>query len=104
MINWIKRCFRYVFSFVGVFLYIGATASEKATRLGRWLYEDMSRWIFGASVAFICVISFWTGFYLVLHFGKGMMVKRDSAFDGVLLVALPAGHPKARYSARHSNF
>tara|TARA_B000000565_G_scaffold19495_1_gene13691 strand:- start:78 stop:302 length:225 start_codon:yes stop_codon:yes gene_type:complete len=54
MINWIKRCFRYVFSFVGVFIYIGATASEKATRLGRWLYEDMSRWIFGASVAFMC--------------------------------------------------
>ena len=50
------------------------------------------------------VISFWTGFYLVLHFGKGMMVKRDSVFDGVLLVALPAGHPKARYSARYSNF
>ena len=25
-----------------------------------------------------------------------MMVKRDSTFDGVLLVALPAGHPKAR--------
>ena len=53
MINWIKRCFRYVFSFVGVFIYIGATASEKATRLGRWLYEDMSRWIFGALVAFM---------------------------------------------------
>ena len=32
------------------------------------------------------------------------MVKRDYAFDGVLLVALPVGHPKARYSARHSNF
>ena len=32
------------------------------------------------------VISFWTGFYLVLHFGKGMMVKRDSAFDGVLVM------------------
>ena len=54
MINWIKRCFRYVFSFVGVFMYIGATAGEKASSLGRWLHEDMSRWIFGASVSFVC--------------------------------------------------
>ena len=53
MINWIKRCFRYVFSLVGVFMYIGATAGERASRFGRWLYEDMGRWIFGASVAFI---------------------------------------------------
>ena len=53
MINWIKRCFRYVFSFVGVLMYIGATAGERASRFGRWLYEDMGRWIFGASVAFI---------------------------------------------------
>ena len=53
MINWIKRFVRYILSFVGVVVYISATAGEKASRLGRWLYEDMSRWIFGASVAFI---------------------------------------------------
>ena len=53
MVNWIKRCFRYGFSFVGVILYIGATAGGKASKLGQWLYEDMNRWIFGASVVFI---------------------------------------------------
>ena len=53
MVNWIKRCFRYVFSFVGVFLYIGATGGGKASKFGQWLYEDMNRWIFGASVVFM---------------------------------------------------
>lgn len=53
MINWIKRSVRYIFSFVGVFVYIGATAGEKTSRLGQWLYEDMSRWIFGASITFM---------------------------------------------------
>ena len=53
MVNWLKRCFRYVFSFGGVFLYISATVGEKASKFGQWLYEDMSRWIFGASIAFM---------------------------------------------------
>ena len=53
MVNWLKRCFRYVFSFAGVFLYIGATVGEKASKFGQWLYEDMNRWIFGASVVFM---------------------------------------------------
>ena len=53
MINWIKRFVRYILSFVGVVVYISATTGEKASRLGRWLYEDMSRWIFGASIAFM---------------------------------------------------
>ena len=53
MINWIKRFVRYIFSFVGVFVYVGATAGEKASRLGQWLYKDMNRWIFGASIAFM---------------------------------------------------
>ena len=102
MINWIKRCFRYVFSFVGVFMYIGATAGERASRFGRWLYEDMGRWIFGASVAFILFTSFWTGFYLVLHFGKGMMVKCNATFARVLLIPLPVFHQKVPYSERYS--
>ena len=58
MINWIKRFVRYILSFVGVVVYISATAGEKASRLGRWLYEDMSRWIFGASIAFMLIVAF----------------------------------------------
>ena len=50
------------------------------------------------------VMSFWTGFYLVLHFGKGMMVKRNAAFARILLIALPVGHQKAPYSAKYSIF
>ena len=53
MLNWLKRLLRYVCTLIGVFAYIGSTAGDHSSDLGRWLYEDMNRWVAGATISFV---------------------------------------------------
>ena len=65
----------------------------------------MKTWVdgfLGLQLLLFLVTSFWTGFYLVLHFGKGMMVKCNASFARVLLIALTEFHQKVPYSERYS--